>query len=180
MPMPSTREFIDKKTIIVGEVNTGKTAFLNEILEGFLEGGHRDLFVIDMAPETTRGVGGKMKLAKKNSIGYLTAEIVAPRLMGGSQEEIEALAKQNALLIDHVFSRYLRKPGKVLFINDISIYLQAGDLDKLLLLLNSTPTVIMNGYFGKSLGGGELGKQEREKMKTLQETCDRVISLPPV
>jgi hypothetical protein len=69
----------------------------------------------------------------------------------------------------------------VLIINDVSIYLQAGELDKLLSLLNSTPTVIMNGYFGRSLGGGRLGERERENMKALQEKCDKVIfasSLP--
>ena len=130
-----------------------------------------------MAPETTRGIGGKMDLRKRNSIRYLTAKIVAPRLMGGSQEEVEALAEQNALLIDHVISQYLKNASKVLFINDVSIYLQAGNLDRLLLLINSTPTVIINGYFGHSLGGGRLGERERKAMKALQERCDKVINL---
>ncbi|NQU13492.1 MAG: hypothetical protein HQ561_05060 [Desulfobacteraceae bacterium] len=174
------RGFINKKTLIVGEVNTGKTAYLNNILEKLLKEGHTDLSIIDMAPETIGDIGGKMSLGKLTFIKYLTAEIVAPRLTGGSQEEVEALAKENAWSIDAILLQYLNDPSKVLLINDVSIYLQAGDLDRLLSLLNSTSTVVMNGYFGDSLGGGELGERERRKMKALQEKCDRVINLKAV
>ena len=170
--------YINKRTLIIGEVNTGKTAYLGSILSRFLEDGQTGLTIIDMAPETAKGIGGKMSHGEIRSTRYFTTQIMAPRLMGGSQEEVEALAKRNALLIDNIFSQYLKNPSKVLLINDVSIYLQSGDLDKLLLFLKSTPTVIMNGYFGYSLGGGKLGKRERENMKSLQERCDRVISLP--
>jgi len=174
------RGFINKKTLIVGEVNTGKTAYLNNILEKLLKEGHTDLSIIDMAPETIGDIGGKMSLGKLTFIRYLTAEIVAPRLTGGSQEEVEALAKENAWSIDAILLQYLNDPSKVLLINDVSIYLQAGDLDRLLSLLNSTSTVVMNGYFGYGLGGGKLGERERRKMKALQEKCDRVINLKAV
>ena len=30
-----------------------------------------------------------------------------------------------------------------------------------------TPPVIMNGYYGSSLGGGKLGRQERQNMRAL-------------
>ncbi|MBL7211499.1 MAG: hypothetical protein ISS61_03850 [Desulfobacteraceae bacterium] len=175
-----TREFINKKTIIVGEINTGKTACLNRILEKLLAQGETDVSIIDMAPETIGDIGGKMSLGKLTFIRYLTAKIVAPRLTGGSQEEVEALAKKNALSIDHILQQYLASPSKILFINDVSIYLQAGDLDSLLSLLKSTSTVVMNGYFGYGLGGGKLGERERRKMKALQEKCDRVINLKAV
>lgn len=174
------RGFINKKTLIVGEVNTGKTAYLNNILEKLLKEGHTDLSIIDMAPETIGDIGGKMSLGKLTFIRYLTAKIVAPRLTGGSQEEVEALAKENAWSIDAILLQYLNDPSKVLLINDVSIYLQAGDLDRLLSLLNSTSTVVMNGYFGYGLGGGKLGERERRKMKALQEKCDRVINLKAV
>lgn len=175
--MNSIKKFINKKTIIVGEVNSGKTVYLKDILGKFLEEGYTDLVVIDMAPENIRGVGGKINLGKHNLIRYLTAGIVAPRLVGGAQGEIVAFAKKNALMIDQIFSRCLRNPSNVLFINDVSIYLQAGNLDRLLSFLNTIPTVIMNGYFGYSLGGGEFGMRERHEMKKLQEKCDRVINL---
>ena len=91
--------------------------------------------------------------------------------------EILILAQRNAKLIENLFLECVKNPSKVLFINDISIYLQAGDLKTLLTFLHYTPTVIMNGYYGTSLGGGELGERERNNMKTLQKSCDRVIRL---
>ena len=173
----SVREFKNKKTIIVGEVNTGKTAYLSEIINEFIKEGEKDITLIDMAPEETNGIGGKMNLEGDDIIRYYTAQIVAPRLTGRSTDEVEALAKQNAELIESVFFKYKKNPGKVLFVNDISLYIQTGDLRKLLSWLNSTPTVIMNGYYGSSLGGGELGGRERENMQSLIKRCDRVIQI---
>jgi len=167
-PLNGVQEFRNRKTLIIGEVNTGKTAYLAEILNRFLEGGETDLTVMDMAPESVKGIGGKMTMKETKSISYCTTQIV---------DEVEALAEHNAKLIEGVFTEYVKSPSKVLFINDVSLYLQAGDLHKLLLWINSTPTVIMNGYYGFSLGEGELGKRERQNMKALQKRCDRVIEL---
>lgn len=158
-------------------MNTEKTAYLAEILTRFLEEGETNLTVIDMAPESIKGIGGKMSRDGINSLRYYTARIVAPRLVGRTVDEVEMLAKENARLIDGIFIEYLKNPSKVLFINDISLYLQAGDLDKLLSFLSATPTVIMNGYYGSSLGGGKLGRRERQNMKVLQKRCDRVIKV---
>jgi len=173
------QKYKNKRTIIIGEVNTGKTTFLYQILKGFLEEGETHLAVIDLAPESVKNIGGKMRMEGLNSIRYCTAQIVAPRLTGKTSDEVEKLAKQNVKLIDHIFRDYSKNPAKVLLINDVSIYLQTGDLDKILSLLKTTPTVIMNGYYGSSLGGGELGKRERENMDKLQEQCDLVIKLYP-
>ena len=174
----SIQEFFGKKSLIVGEVNTGKTSYTAKILQRFFDEGILNPTIIDMAPRSTKGIGGKMKIDSRHSGKYVTTEIVAPRLVGKSVDETRMLAERNAGLIDEVFAVYLKKPGEVLFINDISIYLQAGDLDKLLAYLQTTPTVVMNGYYGASLGGGELGKRERKQMKRLQECCDRVIHAP--
>ena len=176
--LEKVKEFRNMKTIVIGEVNTGKTAYLGQILDRFLEGGETEITVIDMAPESVKGIGGKMSVRRIDSIRYYTEQIVAPRLMGRSVDEIENLAENNAKLIEGIFVKYLKAPGKVLFINDVSIYLQRGKIDKLLLLLNSTPTVIMNGYYGVSLGGGKLGERERQNMEALQKRCDKVIKLP--
>jgi len=169
-------EFRNKKTIIIGEVNTGKTACLGEILDRFMEAGAREIAVIDMAPKRVKGIGGKMRTEGFSSISYYTAEIMAPRLVGKTEHEVQMLAEHNVKLIDNIFAEYLKNPCKVLFINDVSLYLQAGDPNKLFLLLDSSPTVIINGYYGYSLGGGKLGKRERENMNALRKRCDRVIS----
>lgn len=156
-------EFRNKKSIIVGEVNTGKTLYLCEILNRFLDEDEKKISLIDMAPESIKGIGGKIEHEQMDALRYYTTQIVAPRLTGKTVEEVETFAQHNAKLIDELFVEYLNNPSKVLFINDVSIYLQAGDLNELLTLLHSTPTVIMNGYFGSSLGGGKLGEREREK-----------------
>lgn len=173
----TVREFRNKFTLIIGEVKTGKTVYMGEILVRFLEGGETDLTVIDMAPESTKGIGGKMDTSGIHAVRYYTAQILAPRLVGSSVSEILILAQRNAKLIEDLFLEYVKNLSKVLFINDISIYLQAGDLTKLLTFLHCTPTVIMNGYCGTSLGGGKLGERERNNMRVLQESCDRVIRL---
>ena len=171
----SVHEFKNKKTIIVGEVNTGKTAYLSEIINGFIKEGEKDITLIDMAPEETNSIGGKMNTESIDLIRYYTAAIVAPRLTGRNVDEVEALAKHNAEMIEGILVQYQKDPSEVLFVNDISLYLQAGDLRKLLSWLNSTPTVVMNGYYGWSLGGGEMAQRERKSMKSLIEWCDRII-----
>jgi hypothetical protein len=118
-----------------------------------------------------------MNMEEVPSIRYYTAKIAAPRLTGKTVDEVQMLAEHNAKRLEAVFLEYVKNPSKILFVNDISIYLQAGDLNKLLLWLNQTPTVVMNGYYGSALGGGKLGERERKNMETLQEQCDRVIRM---
>jgi GTPase SAR1 family protein len=170
-------EFKHRKTIIIGEVNTGKTAYLGKILRGFLDRNESDMAVIDMAPEPVKGIGGKMDTSTIPEVIYYTTKIWAPRLMGMTEEEVETLARGNAKAIEDIFEQYLKHPRKILFINDVSLYLQAGDVQALLSFLELTPTVIMNGYYGHSLGGGPLGNRERQQMKILQERCESVITM---
>ena len=106
---------------------------------------------------------------------YLTTDIVPPRLTGGTEEEVLDLATRNARSIERILDHYETRPAHVLGINDVSMYLQAGKPDRLFALLDSTATVVMNGYFGCSLGGGTLGERERENMSRLMDLCDRVI-----
>jgi len=111
-----------------------------------------------------------------DNVRYYTGKIAAPRLTGKTSEEVQMLAAQNARMIEEIFSEYMRHPARALFMNDVSIYLQAGDLENLLALVYATPTVVMNGYYGDSLGGGSLTVRERKYMKALQERCDIVIT----
>jgi hypothetical protein len=175
--MGDVQEFKNRKTIIIGEVNTGKTAYLGKILDMFLREEKTTIAVIDMAPNAIKGIGGKMRAEGIEPSRYYTAPIVAPRLMGKNVDEVENLAARNASLINDIIEKYLNSPVEVLFINDVSLFLQAGNIDKLFSLFNSTPTLIMNGYYGNSLGGGELGMREKWNMETLMKRCDRVIKL---
>ncbi len=174
---PSPEELTGSWTLIAGEVNSGKTRLLRQIIAAFAAQGAGPLALVDMAPETTRGVGGKLSPPPGVELALYAPPVAAPRLTGRTPEQVRALARQNAARLEEVFAAYLAAPAAVLFINDVSLYLQAGDPARLYAVLEATPTVVINGYMGDSLGGGELGRVEQERMRQLAARCARVIRL---
>ena len=175
--LPSVEELVGSWTLITGEVNTGKTDMLSRIMAAFAQGEHGRMALMDMAPELTRGVGGKLVLPPGVHLKVCAPSIVAPRLTGKTPEEVTALARQNAANLATALEGYLAVPAAVLFINDVSLYLQAGDPAKLYEAMEATPTVVINGYLGTSLGGGEMGELERRRMEELAARCARVYRL---
>ncbi len=175
--MPTPSELSGGVTLIAGEVNSGKTRLLAEIMAAFADEGIGPLALMDLAPETTRGIGGKLAPPPGVELALYAPPVAAPRLTGRTPEEVLALARQNAAAIEQAFAAYLAKPAKALFINDVSLYLQAGDPTRLYQVLAATPTAVVNGYMGSSLGGGELGRMEQERMTILAASCDQVIRL---
>ncbi|MCF8033919.1 MAG: hypothetical protein K9K66_16700 [Desulfarculaceae bacterium] len=174
---PSPAELIGSLTLIAGEVNSGKTRLLARIMRAFAAEGMGPLALMDLAPETIRGVGGKLGPLPGVELTVHAPPIAAPRLSGRTPEEVLALARQNAAAIEECFDAYLAAPALVLFVNDVSLYLQAGDPARLQAVLAATPTVVMNGYMGASLGGGELGRLEQERMADLAARCAKLIRL---
>jgi hypothetical protein len=167
------------RSLIRGEVKTGKTILLSRLVSQFLAEGFDGLAVMDFAPETTRGVGGKMPLPSQvGELRVFSPSILPPRLSGGSPAEVEKLAQVNGSAIDKVLSDYQKSPGKVLFVNDVSLYLQSREPELLLDALASTPTLVMNGYHGVSLGRDDFSQRERARMERLAASCDLVIDLP--
>ena len=157
--------------LILGELNCGKTTLTQELLNEALALG-RSVAVIDMAPERSKGVGGKL-VCKSSTCDYYTTDIVTPRLSGKTEEEIIELAELNKERIDLIFAEY--KPKNTLFINDVSLYLQRGSVDVIGSILKLSCTSIMNGYFGASLGEDPFSTEEMRKMVELQRLCDRII-----
>jgi len=172
---PTPAELTGACTLIAGEVNSGKTRLLAEIIAAFAAEGVGPLALMDMAPAVTKGIGGKLTPPPGVGLVVYAPPMVAPRLTGRTPEEVLTLARQNAAVLEEVFAAYLAAPAQVLFINDVSMYLQAGDPTRLYQVLAATPTAVMNGYLGSSLGGGELGRVERERMTILAASCDQVI-----
>jgi hypothetical protein len=166
-------------SLIRGEVKTGKTALLSHLVSRFVSDGFNHLVVMDFAPKIMRGVGGKMPLPSDDQgLRVYSPSITPPRLSGGSPEEVAELARANGVAIDRVLADYQRSPGQTLFINDVSLYLQAREPEILLEALATTPTVVMNGYQGVSLGEDQFSQQERARMERLAVACDVVIDLP--
>jgi len=166
-----------KKTLILGDVNSGKTQMTLELLALIRDRERRKVAVLDFAPEKTRDIGGKMAVPSDPFVFYYTTKIIPPRLTGRNSTEAEAYASQNAKAIDVLFVRYMKNPRSLLIINDVSLYLQMGDLRRLLDVLRPSHTVIINGYYGITLGDSALSKREREQMDRLAQACDQVIHL---
>jgi hypothetical protein len=169
-----------RKTLIVGEVNSGKTLSTLKIFRGWRRSGGESIAVLDLAPEGIDRVGGKMPLtqAEKEGILYLSPRIVPPRLLGKSDEEILRLAAGNRVRIDEALQMLSPPDASVFFINDISLYFHAGDGGQIWLLLEKIPTVIMNGYYGRYFGSTPLSLRERSDMEFLMARSDRVLFLP--
>ena len=169
--------YLGKKTLIIGDVNSGKTTLTREILDGFCQQGLGGrIAVMDLAPEIPEevlrrrglaGVGGRLVPPGGCGAATLHATIVAPRLTSSSEEEAMEKAGWNRKVIDGLFRRFESLERDILFINDVSLYLQAGGLDRITGLLEKAGTAVVNGYFGEKLGRGELSRREREAMKGL-------------
>lgn len=167
------------RSLIWGEVKTGKTTLTGNLLARLVKDGYTDLAVMEYAPEMLRGVGGKMALpSPADNLRVYSPSISPPRLSGGTPEEVEALAQTNCAAIDQALAEYQAAPGSALFINDVSLYLQAREPELLLDALAATPTVVMNGYHGLSLGDDAFSQRERARMERLAKACDLVIELP--
>ncbi len=174
---PPWKDLRGLKTCIAGEVNTGKTRLLRRVLAAALQAGEREVVLLDLAPERTRGIGGKLEVAGVGEVRVLTAPIQPPRLLGRTPQEVLALARNNARLIEGLLRRLENPPPRAVFVNDVSLYLQAGDLERLWGVLEPVPSVVLNGYYGHSLGGGGLGERERRAMRELMSRCQRLIRL---
>jgi len=174
---------LGRKLLIVGDVNTGKTTRTGTILEDFCRRGLGPrIAVLDLAPHIPpaiaaahglTGVGGALKLPGGCDLLAIHEQLQAPRLTSASEAEAIAKAAGNKALVDAAVQRVVASGRGILFINDISMYLQAGTADELAPQLARADTVVANGYFGQRLGGGELTRHERTQMERLRAWFER-------
>ncbi len=179
---------IGRKVIILGEVGTGKSSLTLKLIRQAIELSKvKEITIIDMAPSaaTLKGgrIGGRLDeisdIVKKAK--YLApTEITPPRLSARSSEELVQLIWQNKQLIDSAIRAYEEEPTPILFINDISIYLQSGDISSILELIKLPRTFIANGYYGTSLDHDldtGISKLERSMMDRLCKSMDLIINM---
>ena len=118
-------DYRNRRTLILGDVNSGKTRLTAAILDAFAEAGEAGrIALLDLAPDPVATVGGKMAPVH-SKVRYLTCPIVPPRLTGRDEKDIAALAAANARRIEVLMDAYLSAPRDVLFVNDATLYLQA-------------------------------------------------------
>jgi hypothetical protein len=172
----SIGHYLNRRTIIVGDVNSGKTTLTTGILEHFLNAGYGpQIAVLDLSPKPVQGIGGKLSLASDTSVLYLTAHIHAPRLMGTDAAHTLRLAEENARTIETLFEKFTCQPRDILFVNDATLYLQSGSLTLFLETLSVSSTHIINCYYGHTFADSELTQRERELTDTLITWSDEVI-----
>jgi hypothetical protein len=176
----SCQEYLNRKTLIVGDVQTGKTKRTLRILRDLLGCGNDAVAVLDLAPEKVQGIGGKVPLSfqEKEQVLYLSPRIIPPRLFGKSKEEIQALAQENCQRIEHALQVLREKVLSCLIINDVSLYLHEGSAEQLLSSVGKISTLLMNGYYGGYFGDCFLSRRERAQMEILMSHCHQVIFLP--
>ena len=178
--METIRPYLNRRTLIIGEVKSGKTTRTLEILQAFIQAGYANrIAVIDMAPDLVGGIGGKMTAAAEVPVLYLTTTVAAPRLTGVDEPHVRRLARQNACAIEALFAVLRRQPKDILFVNDASLYLQAGDLSVFLSLLGTASTQIINAYFGGTFKDSALTQREKRLTAALMKTCDQIIHACP-
>ncbi len=172
-------DFLEQRTLIIGDVNTGKTRETVRILAGWVAANPTPLMtVLDLAPEPLHGIGGRLTLPAGFTGRYRFADIVPPRLTGRTAEEIDRLATANARTADRLFEKILKTPHPFLVINDASLYLQAGDYSRLAELMASATTVLINAYYGTRFRDHPISRRERRLTERLMQDCDRVIRMP--
>ncbi len=175
---------LGKKTLIVGEAGTGKSHLLARILEKMVETiDPREITVIDMAPFRFSGVGGKLRdlTDSVSRVRYLTDEGIAPpRLLGRNADEVLRLAERNASLIEPLLIEYLNRPTRVVLVNDLTLYLHAGDPSLLGRVMEAAETFVATCYEGRLLSddrGSGITEIERRRLAELKAMVDNVLVL---
>jgi len=147
----------------------------------------KEITVVDMAPETEvvegRSIGGRLcELTEAfEKVRYLAPDKVeTPRLKATSAEDLLSMVRINAERIKPLLEAYQATPSPVLFVNDVSIYLQSGSIEIVLEAAKQAETFIANGYYGEFFSndhGTGVSKIERDLMDQLASHMDEIIIL---
>lgn len=177
--------FLGKRTLLVGEAGSGKTRFLAGFLDYLVDRGLAgETTLIEMAPNRVAGIGGGIEEYTLNvwKVRYLKpGRVWAPRLLGKSREEVIRYAEENRDVIKPLLQQYISHPTPILLINDITIYLHAGEPQHLIQAIELSNTFMATAYRGKKLEddkGSGITWRERRGLKALRHMADEVVEFP--
>ncbi len=111
-------------------------------------------------------------------VWYGVLDANAPRSEGKTEEEMVALASNNAERAERILDE-APKP-RVVFVNDSTIPFQHArfDLQKFTTYCADAECVVMNAFESNELGTDDpVSRCEHEALKILREWADRTISL---
>mgnify|MGYP003587233383 FL=1 len=174
---------LGKKLLVMGDINAGKTTLCRQWLARLCAQGQGGrIVVLDLAPDIPpalaqarglAGAGGYLLPPPDSDVLDLRTHLHAPRLSSATEAEAEEKAAHNARAIEALFDRF-PQPGSgrdVLFVNDVTLYLQAGCASTLIGKIGraDVTTLVVNGYWGQRLGDSALSRREREQTRRLRE-----------
>ncbi|MBD3173196.1 hypothetical protein GF326_12065 [Candidatus Bathyarchaeota archaeon] len=172
-----------KKTLITGDVGSGKTMLTRKLLDEAIEQ-NEDTTVIDFAPvaKIVKGikVGGHLVREDEKIRVLKSDDIATPRLSAANADDLLRLTEINREITKQLLTSYIKDPTPVLFINDVSIHLQSGELEPILEAARKAETVIINGYMGEALKddlGSGVSHREHTLMNKLRQAVDQEIRL---
>jgi len=176
-------DFIGKRVLIIGEIGSGKTKLLSKYLDYLIASGHASkITLIEMAPafhDIGRPVEDHTSSVKK--VRYLKPEkIFPPRLLGRSSEEIVKYAEHNYRELKRLLEEYARNPTEILLINDLTLFLHAGDPEELLRVIELPATFAATAYEGAELKddkGSGITRREKMGLNFLKKYMDLIIPL---
>ena len=175
----ATADYDGRRTLVIGDVNTGKTRLTEKVLTRWVaQDRSHEIVVLDLAPETQETIGGRIHLPAGFQGELLATTIVAPRLSGRDEDQANALAHANADAIERLLQDSRLTSCPILIVNDVTLYLQAGNYEHLQHLLRRSATALLNAYYGHSFPDYQLSRRERRLTDRLIQDCDRVIRLP--
>lgn len=175
-------DLLGRKLLVMGDINAGKTTRCRQWLALLCEQGlGARITILDLAPHIPpdmaqarglAGAGGYLRPPANSGVLDLRTHLHAPRLSSATEAEAQAKAESNACAIDGLLQQ-LPPPASgrdILFINDVTLYLQAGRADELLahIARPHISTLIVNGYWGQRLGDSALSRREREQTQQLR------------
>lgn len=177
-------DVLGKKVLIVGEAGTGKTILLVRLLEeANVRGLSNEMTLIDLAPKRIGEFGGRVTdyLHQLGNTRLLVpAKVFAPRLSGKTREEVLLLAEKNREVIEPLLKELINKPTRMLFINDLTIYLHAGEPELLEKCIEVSETFVGTAYYGTKLQddkGSGITFRERMLTERMMKKVDDVIFL---
>jgi len=163
--------YLGRKTLILGDVNTGKTTLTEQILESLcrMDLGGR-IAVVDMAPEVRplwQNIGAcpvsveSCRFRKEehplSQWPFQAAPVEFEDGGGGTRK-----GQDQPAIIERLFRKLDWGLRDILLVNDISMYLQEGTAEILIQKLDGADTVLANGYWGQRLGGEVLPSGKRK------------------
>ena len=159
----ATADCLGKRRLVVGEVNTGKTTLCNRWLSELCRRGFGTrIALIDMAPTipdklaTQRGVAVRWRGASP-AVRLRSARSASTSRTSSPQFEYEDEAMKKALhnaQVIHVLISQLQPGRDILFINDVTLYLQTRSAEGLITAagFDQKTTLVVNGYQGERWG----------------------------